>query len=252
MNVLPQPFAWISIPSGEVQLLIDTAWKNHGHPDYVPNWTSKCFEVRAFEIAKYPLTNAQFTPFIEEKGYHQPRWWTDEGWEAKEQYQWLEPLYWNDTKWNKPDFLVIGVSWHEAFAYCNWLSDKAEKSISLPTEQQWQRAAQGDSSRIYAWGDVYEEGRCNWGTDGTTSVTQYEGKGDSPYRVVDLTGNVWEWCLTKYETLDHDTNGSEIRVARGGGWEMLYSYTLNLRTTDRMPLAPLHRLEYLGFRCACI
>ena len=133
-----------------------------------------------------------------------------------------------------------------------------EERIELPTEYQWQRAALGDTDWNYAYGPGIDQTRCNWNLDdgdlgpdlGTTPVTQYEGRGDSPFGVVDMTGNVWECCRTKYETGENDLGGSNGRVARGGSWVLMYSYVLNISAKERMYLNPFQRINYIGFRCA--
>ena len=254
-DILPQPFDWITIPAGKVKILYDRNWKNLWKPDYRPDKFERTFDVAGFEIGKYPVTNAQFAKFVDAQGYHQREWWTDAGWKQRQQGGWTKPLYWHIPKWNKPDFPVVGVSWYEASAFCQWLSAATGENVRLPTEQEWQHAAQGESDRDVAWDGVNdEEMRCNWegfwDTDGTTPVTQFEGKGDSPYGVVDMTGNVWEWCCNTYETDEANPEGTAIRVAPGGGWVLIYSYEVNIRVTDRMGLSPHHRLNYLGFRCA--
>jgi formylglycine-generating enzyme required for sulfatase activity len=113
------------------------------------------------------------------------------------------------------------VSWYEAVAFCAWLSAKTGEAIRLPTEQEWQRAAQGDTKWAYPYGDTFDKAKCNFNTKGTTPVTQYEGKGkgDSPFGVVDMSGNVYEWCATDYETGAQDVNvNANRRVLRGGSW----------------------------------
>jgi formylglycine-generating enzyme required for sulfatase activity len=255
LDILPQPFGWIAIPAGKVKIIaIDS--KERPGASYIPRGTSQIFEVAPFEIGKYPLTNAQFAKFVEAGGYSQRQWWTDAGWQEKEQNNWTEPLYWQDAKWNRAEYPVVGVSWYEAVAFCQWLSDITGEMITLPTEQQWQRAAQGDTDRLAAWGDHNDyKYRCNWyldpeGLEGSTSpVTQYEGKGDSPYGVVDMNGNVWEWCLTAFETGSNALNEIESRILRGGGWVLLYSHETNIGNIDRLPHWPTLRLDYQGFRC---
>lgn len=210
LDFMPQPFAWVDIPAGKVTLA------KSGHI-LEPGQT---FEVPAFVIAKYPLTNAQFAKFIEAEGYNQRRWWTDEGWQFRETELWTEPRHWQDSQSNKSDHPVVGVSWYEAMAFCLWLSDVTGEKIVLPTEQQWQRAAQGDTNRIYPWGDVFDKTRCNASGESTTPVTQYEGKGDSPFGVVDMSGNTWEWCLTAYKSNSDAPTGTEFRMLRGGTWTL--------------------------------
>src|SRR5436305_336963 len=94
LDIMPPPFAWIDIPAGKVSLEAD------GH---VPAG-GQTFVVRAFTLAKYPLTNAQFAMFIDAKGYEQPQWWTKQGWQTRAQEQWLAPRFWHDTKWNQADY----------------------------------------------------------------------------------------------------------------------------------------------------
>ena len=222
---LPPPFAWIEVPAGKVEL--GKGWDDNAHS------AGKTFDVPAFAIAKYPLTNAQFAPFIEAGGYRERKWWTDAGWKLCESDIWIlpgywsgswtEPGYWRDSEWNGAEQPVVGVSWYEAITYCQWLSEQTGQKILLPTEQQWQRAAQGDDGRDYPWGSQWDAIRCqnsvgNNRSGVTSPVTQYEGKGDSPFGVVDMAGNMWEWCLTEYMSGSISINGTETRVLRGGSW----------------------------------
>jgi formylglycine-generating enzyme required for sulfatase activity len=172
------------------------------------------FEVPAFVIAKYPITNAQFTKFIEAGGYQKKEWWTEEGWQ--------------DPHYNGAVYPVIGLSWFEVVAFCWWLSEASKQAIMLPTEQQWQRAAQGDDGRTYPWGNEFDKSKCNSGetffklddifNDGqrrTTPVTQYP-QGASPYGVLDMVGNNWEYCITGYKTGSLNLDGTDIPIVRGG------------------------------------
>lgn len=237
-TLLPAPFAWVEIPG------------------------------KGYRIAKYPLTNAQFAGFVEAGGYDQRRWWTDAGWEAKQQgmafdwtkgagvatgVPWTEPRFWRESPWNATDHPVVGVSWYETVAYCRWLSETTGESISLPTEDQWQYAAQGDDGRTYPWGDEWDCTRCNNSvkpcqSEGTTPVRQYEGIGDSPFGVVDMSGNVWEWCLTTYEDKTNDLDGDAGRVIRGGGW--FYFSTADCRCNFRYWDMPYGCYNFRGFRIA--
>lgn len=237
LSLMPAPFNWIEIPK------------------------------KGYSIAKYPITNAQYAKFIEAGGYKQQKWWTQAGWEAKAKgwnwnsskskweetgQAWTQPRYWTDNKWNGVEQPVVGVSWYEAVAFCLWMSDATGEKIMLPTEDQWQYAAQGDDGRDYPWGKQWDASRCNNNVDSkgigkTTPVRQYEGKGNSPFGVVDMAGNVWEWCLTDYGNETNDINSvATYRVLRGGSWNL--NYTGVFRCDDRLRASPRDWINYGGFR----
>jgi formylglycine-generating enzyme required for sulfatase activity len=234
---LTEPFTWMDIPAGEVEI------------------EDQRFTVPSFQMSRYPITNAQFRAFIEGGGYHHPQFWTEAGWQQKEKESWTEPRYWNDSKWNGADYPIVGVSWFEALAFCQWLGINTGSTISLPTEQQWQRAAQGDDGRLYPWGDDWDvderSAYCNetialpWEGHRPSSVHQYEGKGDSPFGVVDMFGNVWEWTLSVYKPTS-DAAASDLRVLRGG-W---HAYAWRTDLTIRWHAAQDFRGGPYGFRLA--
>jgi len=248
LELLPAPFGWVKIPAGKVRLIPDNADKQKS---YLKQNTT--FDIPTFEIGKYPVTNAQYAPFIEAGGYKQKKWWTEAGWAKRETDGWTEPRHWKDAKWNGTNHPVVGVSWYEAIAYCHWLSEASGEKIMLPTEQQWQRAAQakpdgGDTGWVYVWGNEWQTGKSNTKEaeiGQTTPVTAYENKGNvSPCGVVDLIGNVWTWCLTAYGTGSTDVNGTDSRVLRGGSWY----FNINLaRAVYRSSLNPDLRSYYYGF-----
>ncbi|MEQ8677195.1 MAG: SUMF1/EgtB/PvdO family nonheme iron enzyme [Aggregatilineales bacterium] len=221
LSLLPAPFDWIEIPK------------------------------KGYSIAKYPVTNAQFAKFIEAGGYKNQQWWTKQGWQQRERDKWTEPRYWNDSKWNGTKQPVVGVSWYESVAFCLWLSETAGEKIMLPTEEQWQYAAQGDDGRTYPWDKYWNRELCNNNIDKkgigkTTDVTQYEGKGDSPFGVVDMAGNVSEWCLTDDNNKTNDINSdATVRVLRSGSWR---HDNHGFRCDYRRIGVPLLRYDTIGFR----
>lgn len=236
---------WVEIPRGQV--VLETG-------GYLA--VSTPFDVEPFVISKYPITNQQYNGFIEDGGYNNRSWWTDMGWSARHRQNWQEPCYWKNSAWNRPDYPVVGVSWVEAVAFCRWLGEVSRRTVMLPTEQQWQRAAQGDDGRDYAWGnDEPLEYLCNWNRfrDKTTPVTRYP-EGASPYGVMDMCGNVWEWCLTGWDSGTTTLESDEARILRGGSWSS--DSPLSLRAAHRNPKDPNIRLnpDYrthvtIGFRC---
>ncbi|HEX2908747.1 MAG TPA: SUMF1/EgtB/PvdO family nonheme iron enzyme [Phototrophicaceae bacterium] len=248
LDLLPPPFAWCEIPAGKVTLILSDADKKESHLKH-----DTVFDVPTFAIAKYPVTNAQFAKFIEANGYQEQKWWTDAGWQAKTEEKWTEPRYWTDAQWNGADYPVVGVSWYEAVAFCRWLSAASGEKIMLSTEQQWQRATQGNDGRAYPWGQEWDGSRCNhsvgkdWEQNSTSPVTRYEGLGDSPFGVLDLAGNVWEWCLTAYKTGNATLDGTDGRVLRGGSW--LNDDSDDFRASFRLRKSPDEWFDSLGFRC---
>ena len=217
LSLMPAPFAWIEIPGGR------------GTMETYESGVTLAIPTARYWIAKYPVTNAQFRLFIEAGGYKEKRWWTDTGWAQRKKDGWTQPRFWTDSNWNGAEQPVVGVSWYEAVAFCLWLSETTGEKIMLPTEDQWQYAAQGDDGRDYPWGKKWDGNRCNNDVGGkgigkTTPVRQYEGKGDSPFGVVDMAGNVWEWCLTDYDDRTNDVKSTATyRVLRGGSWYADYS-----------------------------
>ncbi|MCB9450521.1 MAG: SUMF1/EgtB/PvdO family nonheme iron enzyme [Anaerolineaceae bacterium] len=238
--ILPPPFAWVEIPGGQGTLKTDEKKVTLAVP------------TETYWIAKYPMTNAQYAKFIAAGGYAEKRWWTEAGWQWREKETWTEPRYWNDAQWNGAEYPVVGVSWYEAVAFCLWLSEAAGETILLPTEAQWQYAAQGVDGRLYPWGNEWDAGRCNTYESGigkTTPVRQYEGKGDSPFGVVDMAGNAGEWCLTDYDNQTNDFNSNaNMRVVRGGSWGSNDSIA---RAAARFGFNPLSWVNDQGFRVVC-
>ncbi len=239
---------WISIPGGRVTLQ---------EGGYLAAPTT--FEVAPFAISRYPVTNSDYAAFVAADGYTNPTWWTDEGWRLRQKEHWTEPRHWGSRDWNRPDCPVVGVSWYEALAYCAWLGQQTGQTISLPTEQQWQRAAQGDDAREFPWGNSDPAPHlCNWNrlVDETTPVTCYP-LGASPFGVMDMSGNVWEWCLNRWDNGTTHPDASAARALRGGSWssDSPFSLAANHRSVrdPNTQLAPSYRHHVtVGLRCVIL
>jgi formylglycine-generating enzyme required for sulfatase activity len=236
--ILPPPFTWIEIPEGAVSL--DNATDQNP-----PGTIGGRYTIPGFVIAKYPITNAQYQIFVEaEDGYRDPRWWEF----SSEAMLWFSSHPQSDRSMFAGDDLPrTNVCWYEAVGFCRWLSYKSGQDITLPTEQQWQRAAQGDNAQFYPWGRDFDRSKCNFDAPGPTSVTQFPN-GASPYGALDMSGNVWEWCLTEWGTDSTILAGDRLRVLRGGSAGN-HDPAL-LRVTYRHWEDPTAENRFIGFRVA--
>jgi len=219
--------AWCEVPGGKI----------------IPVDKSGTFEVMSFFIAKYPVTWIQYRTFLEaEDGYRNKGWWkglADREDVPGEQYRQQD---------NHP---AETVSWYDAVAYCRWLSKRLGYDIRLPTEWEWQQAATGgDRANEYPWGRDWDSERCNTEESGlsrTTAVGLYP-KGASPVGALDMSGNVWEWCLNEYHNPRKvAVSGYESRVVRGGSWYYGQYSVREARRYDHQ----YYRYHDFGFRLCC-
>jgi len=210
-----------------------------------------------YAIGKYPVTNAEFARFIEDGGYPNSQLWTRGGWVWREERKQTHPRYWGKPEYDDPSQPVVGASWYEAVAYCNWLGAKTGKPYRLPSEAEWEKAARGTDGRQWPWGNRWDPHRCNSSESGPgrpTPVGQYSPDGDSPYGVADTAGNVWEWTRSLYERYPYDpSDGREnleagrdvYRVLRGGA----FSYVdWSVRCAARRWIGPDDWSKTYGFR----
>jgi formylglycine-generating enzyme required for sulfatase activity len=160
---------------------------------------------------------------------------------------------------------VVNVSWHDALAYCGWLSDVTGLAYRLPNEPEWEKAARGSDGRIYPWGNAWDPERCNSAegndTEDTTPVGAYP-LGASPYGLQDMIGNVWEWTRSlwgrnlraptfkyPYDSTDGRENlaatSSVRRVLRGVSF---YNDRHTARCAARYRYSPDNWFKSVGFR----
>lgn len=215
----------------------------------------------AYKIGKYPVTVAQYRRFVEEgKGYETARYWTPAGWEQRRKEGWAAPRWWDDPQWTVDNHPVVGVSWYEAVAYCNWLNvikPRDRGFFRLPDEAMLEKAARGTDGRRWPWGNDWDPTKLNSGDGGIgrTSAVGIFPTGRMPeYGVYDAAGNVLEWCSSpgyreaKYpltlRSYQEDLKLSvETRALRGGSWGL---YDRNTRAAYRYNLNPHSRTSLSG------
>ena len=219
-------------------------------------------------IAKYPVTNLQYARFMQAGGYENPDWWSKDGWgwrtgkydsKAEGAYKELlalrpvdkrdQPWYWDSAKWNNSISPVVGISWFEAQAYCNWLNSQPlgfdlpkGYQVRLPSELEWERAARFTDGREYPWGKGFDPKFANTNESklsATTAVCAYP-LGQSQEGIFDLAGNVWEWSADWYEK-------GKYRSLRGGSWYDNHWYA---RCASRFGHIPDSFDLTIGFRCS--
>jgi formylglycine-generating enzyme required for sulfatase activity len=202
----------ILIPAGEFLMGSDPKKDKDAHRNEQPQHR---LYLPDYYIAKTPVTNAEYLTFVEATSQKPPKRWK-KGRPPK----------------SKEDHPVVYVTWDDAVAYCKWLTETTGRSYRLPSEAEWEKAARGTDGRIYPWGDRWDAKRCNTregGLGDTTPVGMYSPQGDSPYGCVDMAGNVWEWCATRWgKSYPCDVTEDEwsekyfqekgVRVLRGGSW----------------------------------
>ncbi|HZY65353.1 MAG TPA: ergothioneine biosynthesis protein EgtB [Rubrobacteraceae bacterium] len=230
-------------------------------------------EVPDFHLDRVPVTNRAYLGFIENGGYEREELWEPEGWAwiqaenistPKHWYQ-PEPHSWWTQRFGfdeplRLDHPVVHVCWYEAAAFARWTGKR------LPTEAEWEKAASWDptteTKRLFPWGDeppVPGDKRANLDQLGFgTSAAGAYPVGASPYGVLDMVGNVWEWTdsdFTAYPGFEPFPyrEYSEVfldqgyPVLRGGSWA---TRPAAIRNTFRNWDLPIRRQLFCGFRCA--
>ncbi|HEY7318545.1 MAG TPA: SUMF1/EgtB/PvdO family nonheme iron enzyme [Candidatus Binatia bacterium] len=208
--------------------------------------------VAEFLIDRTPVTNAQFAQFMNTKGTQAAdgqRWYDIDDNDARihrRREQWTA-----DTGFeNHP---VVEASWYGAVAYCAWLGKR------LPTEAEWEKAARGTDGRKFPWGnEPPDRSRAHFGAGwNDLQPVGSLAKGASPYGVLDLAGNGWEWVSSAYVPYPYnrhdgreDLTRLQVRVTRGGGHDSPpeeLTTTQRGRQVSRNPRGGHHNI---GFRCA--
>jgi len=219
-----------------------------------------------YYIDLYPVTNQRYALFVEDDGYSRPELWVEDGWRWRRSRKIVKPEGWNHEAFNGEDHPVAGVSWYEADAYARWAGKR------LPTEAEWEKSARGADGRRFPWGDEFPTTRhANFdGIRGHTTPVGAYPDGASPYGLMDMAGNVNNWCLDWYWEEFYTfcrvkrLNRSPIldakrcreidfkpkmKVDRGGGYATTFQFFEVLSCTDKVAWPPETRNLWNGFRC---
>lgn len=213
---------WVTIPAGSFTMGDGSANDNSPHEVYLD----------AFQIAKYPVTVDEYRQFVESDAFECE---APEDWEKQKPHG------------NRP---VVNVSWHDASAYCAW------RGFRLPTEAEWERTARGSEGRKYPWGSEQPNPSLAAFGDSVRSAVPVGlyPLGSTPDGIMDMAGNVWEWCSDWYASgyyrgspreNPQGPDSGESRVVRGGSW---FNYSLVLPAC-RFLDHPGNRYNAFGFRC---
>lgn len=226
-------------------------------------------ELDAFYMSKFEVTNAQWKRFLEDPGYDNPKFWPTGQVMPKNQIPyWTQPNNHGGATPGSDNYPVIGVNWDAATAYCNWLSAKTGKKYRLPTEAEWEKAARGTDQRRFPWGNQIDHAWANFTGaqrfDTALPVGYYNGEkrgelqtgnGASPYGIMDMAGNLMEWCSDWYsqgyyaESPKKNPKGpasGAYRVLRGGAF---FFEGQDLRAYARSAgWASLQSWRMIGFR----
>lgn len=195
--------------------------------------------VDAFYMDRNLVTNAAYKAFMDATKHRAPGNWRK-----------------GKIPRGKENHPVVYVDWRDAAAYAKWTGAR------LPTEAEWEKAASWDDTkkvkRTYPWGDKFDQNLLNSSEGGkgdTTPVGSYPGSA-SPYGVLDMAGNVWEWCVDWYDENYYSNSpklnpkgpdAGEYHILRGGSWFNDRAFAC---CAYRLKLGPGYHFDHFGFRVA--
>jgi len=183
-------------------------------------------------LGKTEVSVTQYLKFVNETQTNEPEW-QEKG--SKFNLETGDDNYYRNQAGN--DFPVVGISWGNANAYCQWLSRKTGMAFKLPSETLWQKAAQGTDGRLYPWGNEKPGNQlANFSSLAAKTIkVDANPRGASPYGLLNMAGNVEEWCDNQF--------------ARGGSF---YDNEKFITCSSRRKYEPTERNNALGFRVCMV
>ena len=187
--------------------------------------TGSAIAIAPFRLGRTAVTNREYASFLASESAPEPPWW-------------------RDPKFSSPRQPVVGVSWHDAVSYCEWLGRVTGTFWRLPTEAEWEFAAAGGlASPATAWGDAVPAGEI---PEGPLDAPWEAGRGTpNGFGLLDMGTIVHEWCSDRREGLRADA--PPRRASRGGSWRHRIRWS---SPSARTSLPPDYRYSDYGFRVA--
>src|SRR5262245_9277647 len=136
--------------------------------------------VDSFELGVFPVTRAEYARFVEATSHELPK-------------------DWSNASFAQPDLPVVGVSWADATAYCEWRSQGDPRPVRLPTEAEWEFAARGRQEALFPWGDVMPEWIPNGGRGPLEAPWPVTLGDPTDFGLLGIATNVHEWCADWYD-----------------------------------------------------
>lgn len=218
------------------------AWRindgGYDKEDYLAEYPQQKITLADFYINKKEVSNVDYGIFADATNH-------------------AAPSLWSDQTLNAPNQPVVGVDWNDADAYCQWLGKR------LPTEAEWEQAARGTDGRIWPWGNTWDPSKDNHGNGSEYGFDEGDGfkytapvgteLGVSPYGILNMAGNVYEWTADDFNAYPENDKYTQIdfnkgyKVIKGGAY-----------TDGQSEQRPASRIGYqkdykdvdIGFRCA--
>jgi len=233
----------------------------------------QAIDLPEFWIARRPVAYREWREFLDATGCNwQGRWWrVVRGWRGTFLRAYVPAVSYPD---GHDDYPIVDVSQRDAYAYCDWLSERLDRRVTLPTEEEWEKAARGTDGRLYAWGNTPPRPEIQWqkcfpvGLETYVFTLVFKPKREwaragwywrngypwpvgrspqniSPYGCVDMSGNIWEWTRSLY-----NPGLPDFHVVKGGSWGYsIHHAKLNVRSACSVTIPSAeYRAQGTGFR----